>query len=59
MTENKTTLLFLRNQDWKKVKVETEKVNRLFANIPTDNITELNEQIYAGENLVCDRVGVS
>ena len=27
LTEHKTTLPFLRNQDWKKVEVETEKGN--------------------------------
>ena len=28
MTEKKTTLPSLRNQDWKNVKVEIEKVNK-------------------------------
>ena len=45
MSGQKTTLSFLRNQDWKKVKSEIEKVNELFKHIPTDNITELNELI--------------
>ena len=49
MTKKKTTLQSIRNQDWKKVKEETEKVNKLLKkNTPTDNITELNDQIYAG-----------
>ena len=29
MIENKTTLLSLRNQDWKKVKVEIDNINKL------------------------------
>ena len=32
----------------KKVKVETEKFNKVLQNIQIDNITELNEFIYAG-----------
>ena len=58
MTEKKTTLPPLRNQDWKKVKVETEKIIKLLPNIPTDNVTELNELIYAGTKLVFDKIGV-
>ena len=34
MTEKKTTLPSLKNQDWKKDKVETEKINKLSMNIP-------------------------
>ena len=58
MTEKKTTLPSLRNQDWKNDKVETEKINKLFRNIPVCNITELNELIYAGAKRVCDKNGV-
>ena len=58
MSENKTTLLSLRNQDWKKVKSETQKVNNLLTNIPTNDITELNDLVYAGEILVCKKIGV-
>ena len=56
ISEHKTTLPSLRNQDWKKVQVETEKVNKLLKYIPTDNITELNELIYAGAKLVSDKI---
>ena len=35
------------------------KINKLFANILTDNITELNELIYAGAKLVYEKIGVS
>ena len=41
MTEKKTTLLSLRNQNWKEVKVKIEKINKLSSNIPTGNIAEL------------------
>ena len=56
MTEKKNLLPSLRNQDWKKVKIETEKVNKLLANFQTGNITELNELIYPGENSVIKSV---
>ena len=55
MTEKKTPLPSPRNQDWKKCKVEIEKVNKFLPNIPTGNITGLNKQIYVGENLVIDK----
>ena len=41
MTEKK-----INNQDWEKEKVETKKINKLLVNIPTQNITEVNELIY-------------
>ena len=50
MTENITTLTFLRNQNWKKAHVETEKLNKSKPNIPTDNTTELNEVIMQERN---------
>ena len=53
-----TTLPFLKNQNWKKVKAETEKIYKLLPNILTDNIAELNKLIYAGVKLVCDRIRV-
>ena len=49
-SEKKTTLLSLRNKDAKTVKVETKRINKLFT--PTNNITELNELIYARVKLV-------
>ena len=56
MTEKKTTLPSLRDQDLKKVKLE--KVNKLLPNIPTNNMTELNELIFAGGKLASDKTGV-
>ena len=58
ISENKTTLLSLWNQEWKKVKVETEKIYILLPNIPTD-ISELNKLIYAGTKLIRDKIGMS
>ena len=58
MCEEKTTLQFLRNQDWKKVKLKTEKVNKVLQLIPKDNITELNELICAGAKIVCNKINV-
>ena len=40
LTEKKVTLPSPRNYDWKKVKLETEKVNTILKNIPKDNITK-------------------
>ena len=48
MTEERAALPFLKNEDLKNVKLETEKVNKLQKDIPTVNITELNDLIYAG-----------
>ena len=39
--------------------VETQKVNQLLTIILTLNITELNELIYVGPNLVCDEIGIA
>ena len=44
--------------DRKKVKVETEKVNKLSTNIPTSNITELNELTFAEVKLVRDKISI-
>ena len=57
MSEKKTALPSLRNQDWKTVKAETEKINDILSNISTNDITELNDLIYAGAKLVCENVG--
>ena len=48
MSENKTTLPSVRNQAWKTLKAETEKINDLLTS--NENITELNYLIYAGRN---------
>ena len=48
MDEKKTTLTTLRNHDWRIVKPETEKISKSLIHTWTNNITELNELIYAG-----------
>ena len=55
ISEKKTTLPSLRNQDWRTVKSKTEKVNDLLTNIPTNDITELNDWKYAGAKLICEK----
>ena len=56
MSEKKTILPSLRNQDWKKDKVETEKFNKLLKHIPTDNLTKLNELFYSGAKVSKDEI---
>ena len=56
MTEKKTRLPSLRNQKRRKVKVETEKINKLLPNIPKRDITELKELISEGAKLVYDKL---
>ena len=50
-----TIISSLKNQDWKTVKVETEKINKSSTHISMNNITELSELIYAGVKLVCEK----
>ena len=45
------------NHDWRSVKSETKKVNDLWTNTPTSNLTELNDLIYAGAKVVCEKIG--
>ena len=57
ITEKKTTFPSLKNQDWKKGKSRNRKDKRkLLIDIPTDNITELNELIGSGAKLICDKI---
>ena len=51
MNNENTTLPSLRNIEWKTLKIETNKINNMLPYIPTNNITELNELIYAGAKL--------
>ena len=41
----------------KTLKIETNKINHILPYIQMNNITELNEQIYAGAKLVCEKIG--
>ena len=38
--------------------METNKINQVLPHIPTNNITELNELIYAGAKLACEKIGI-
>ena len=56
MNSEKTILTSLRNIEWKTLKIETNKINHILPNIPTNNTTELNELIYAGAKLVFENI---
>ena len=58
MNSEKTILPSLRNIEWKTLKIETNKINHILPYIPTNNITELNDLIYAGAKLVCENIGI-
>ena len=58
MSEKKTTLPSLKNQDWKTINAESEEISELLTRISTNNITEFNKRIYVGGKLVCDSIGV-
>ena len=58
MNSVKATLPSLRNIEWRTAKRETKKINQLLPYISRNNITELNELIYAGEKLVCENSGI-
>ena len=59
MNSEKITLPSLRNIEGKTLKIETNKINQILPYIPTNNVTELNELIYAGAKLVCEKIGIS
>ena len=40
------------------MKTETNKINQELPYTSTNNITELNELIYAGAKLVCEKIGI-
>ena len=58
MNSEKTIPPSLRNIEWKTLKIETNKINDILPYILTNNITELNELIYAGAKLVCENIGI-
>ena len=58
MSENKTALPSLRNHDWNTVKYESMEVNDLLTNFPTNDITKLNDLIFAGAKLDCEKIRV-
>ena len=48
MNSEKTTQPSLRIIEWRTLKIEMNEVNQIQPYIPTNDITELNELIYAG-----------
>ena len=58
MSCEKTILPSIRNIEWKTLKIETNKIDHILPYIPTNNSTELNELIYAGAKLVCEKMGI-
>ena len=56
MSSEKTTII--KKHRIKTLKIETNKINYILPYIPTNNITELNELIYAGAKLVCEKTGI-
>ena len=55
MNNEKTTLLSLRNIEWRLFKAETNKINQVLLYISTNNITEINELISAVAKIVCEK----
>ena len=58
MNSEKTIQPSLRNIEWKTLMIVTNKINHILPYIPTNNITELNELIYAGVKLVCVKIWI-
>ena len=58
MNSKTTTLPSLRNTEWRTVKKEMNKINQVPPYTSTNNITKLNELIYAGAKLVCEKIGI-
>ena len=58
MNSVKTTLPSLRNIERRTLKTDANKINQILPYISTNNITELNDLIYAGAKLVCEKIGV-
>ena len=59
MNSEKTSLPSLRNIEWRTIKTEANKINQVLPYISTNKLTELNEIIYAGTKLVCEKNGLT
>ena len=59
MNRGTTTFPSLRNIEWRKVQMETNKIKQVLPNISTNDITEIKELINAGEKLVWEKIGIS
>ena len=55
MNCEKTNLPSLRNAEWRTVKTEKNKINQVLPYISTNDITKLNELIYEGAKLFCEK----
>ena len=58
MNNEKISLPSFRNIEWRAVKTEMNKINQVLTYISMNNITKLNELIYAGVKLVCKKIGI-
>ena len=58
MIREKTTLLSLRNIEWRTVRTDMNKINQVLPYISTNDITELNELIYEGAKLGSEKIGI-
>ena len=58
MNSVNTTLPSLRNIKSRTLKTETNRINQMLPYISIKNISELNDLIYAGAKLVCEKIGV-
>ena len=58
MNCEKTKRPSLRNIEWRTLKTETNRINQMLPYISTNNITGLNDLIYAGTKLVRAKIGV-
>ena len=58
MISEKTNLPSLIKIEWRTLRRETNKINQILHNISTNNITELNELLYTGMKLVCEKIGI-
>ena len=54
----KTTLPSLGNIEWRTLKTETYRINQMVPYISANNISELNDLIYAGAKLVSEKIGI-
>ena len=57
MSEKNSRLPRLINQNWKILKTETERINKLLTHIAM-NHSELNEIIYTGAKLDYEKIGI-
>ena len=51
----KTTLPSIRKIEWRTLKTETNRINQMLPYISTNNISELNDLMYAGAKLGCEK----